>query len=644
MSHIQQIIQDNSGLLCRFGVDVSIFEIDDPGIKIKDKPAVIFQDQFKLPICYLPTDKLHALSPIVSQDLELVSADPSGTTMYDYLFKPSNQFAKDMIKEWPKYYTTDAEYLSDTKDVLAEIPKYTNSLKNTAYCVQCDSIMNVWTEVKENPYFMEQYAYIDWKMLQYLNQSQSFLQAITLANIVSPVMSLLLPVLFLVFPFIILKIQNIPITFTVYLDVLRDIAKNHFLGKALISLKTLSSSSITYALFTLGMYLWSVYQNITACQRFYKNVQKINDYLFVMKDYTQYSIKSMAAFSELHSGKSSYSQFCKDINIHLASLDTLYTELNSVQPFKNNIISKIPEVGYMLKCFYSLYSNTDYENALRFSIGFEGYIDNIKGVYTNISHGRVSYGNIIKDVSDNEFVSQYYPSHMDNDALVKNDISLNNTIITGPNASGKTTFLKTTMINIIITQQIGCGFYKECLLTPYTHIHSYLNIPDTSGRDSLFQAESRRCKDILDIIHSTDLDNSRHFCIFDELYSGTNPIEATKSAYSFLVYLSKYSNVSFMLTTHYTELCNRLEDENKSYNIRNYQMEVDENDETGALTYLYKIQPGISTIQGAIKILMDMEYPDEIIQGVKTYDDKVSKSAENDLDVDETLLVKDDDV
>ena len=82
-------------------------------------------------------------------------------------------------------------------------------------------------------------------------------------------------------------------------------------------------------------------------------------------------------------------------------------------------------------------------------------------------------------------------------------VILENMIITGPNASGKTTFLKTTSINIICSQQIGADFFTMGSLHPYTHIHSYLNIPDTSQRDSLFQAESRRCKDILDIVRAT---------------------------------------------------------------------------------------------------------------------------------------------
>ena len=186
-------------------------------------------------------------------------------------------------------------------------------------------------------------------------------------------------------------------------------------------------------------------------------------------------------------------------------------------------------------------------------------------------------------------------------------------IISGANASGKTTILKTTSINIIFSQQIGCGFYSACSLNPYTHIHSYLNIPDTSGRDSLFQAESRRCKEILDIIKATDT-SARHFCIFDELFSGTNYTEAVKSAYAFLLYLSGIKNTRFMLTTHYISVCKKMK---KSKNICNYKMGVSQDGDK--LKYTYKMKKGISKIQGAVCILRDMDYPAEILDSIKNY-------------------------
>jgi DNA mismatch repair ATPase MutS len=182
-------------------------------------------------------------------------------------------------------------------------------------------------------------------------------------------------------------------------------------------------------------------------------------------------------------------------------------------------------------------------------------------------------------------------------------------IISSPNKSGKTTILKSTVINLIFSQQFGYGFYKSAFVNPYTHIHSYINIPDTSGRDSLFQAESRRCKEILDIIHDTDCD-TRHFCIFDELYSGTNPVEASNAGNAFIQYLQQYNNVNFILTTHYTSICKKYKNHKR---VQNYKMDViiDENDN---YTYTYKLKKGISNIKGARRVLKDLNYPEQIIQ------------------------------
>jgi DNA mismatch repair ATPase MutS len=143
-----------------------------------------------------------------------------------------------------------------------------------------------------------------------------------------------------------------------------------------------------------------------------------------------------------------------------------------------------------------------------------------------------------------------------------------------------------------------------------------LNIPDTSGRDSLFQAESRRCKDIIDIILANQGASDRHYCIFDELYSGTNPTEATKSAYAFLMYLGNFKNVNFILTTHYLSVCKRFK---RSTAIQNYQMDAEIDEETGKIAYTYKIRRGISKIQGAVKILEEMNYPREILDTIQNY-------------------------
>jgi DNA mismatch repair ATPase MutS len=105
------------------------------------------------------------------------------------------------------------------------------------------------------------------------------------------------------------------------------------------------------------------------------------------------------------------------------------------------------------------------------------------------------------------------------------------------------------------------------------------------------------------------------------LYSGTNPLEATKSAYAFLAYLAKHDHVNFILTTHYVSLCSKLK-KSKALRkrIENYKMmvDMDEHDgSSGKIVYTYKIKSGISKVQGAVHILREMDYPEEILDTIR---------------------------
>ena len=163
-----------------------------------------------------------------------------------------------------------------------------------------------------------------------------------------------------------------------------------------------------------------------------------------------------------------------------------------------------------------------------YSYSFNGYIHNLTMLKMIVSKKHISKCKLSNKTT--KFKNAYFPTLI-NKNPVKNSYNLNNNIlITGPNAAGKTTILKTTIFNILFSQQTGFGCYKSATLSPFDQIHCYINIPDTSGLDSLFQAEARRRKNILDIIENTDTtinknnnSKARHFCVFDELYSGTNP-------------------------------------------------------------------------------------------------------------------------
>ena len=562
---------------------------------------------FKLPIAYLPVEELHQLTEIVSQDLELVET-VGEKSIYQRLFKPSHQFGEGLIMDSKQHFTTNIEYLRDTQMIIKETSPIAD------YDTDVELLLTIWDDVKGNSgSFLEKYCYVEWDIIKPLNRSSGFMQVLSMVNMMSPVISLMIPFLFLVLPFILLKLRGLPITVTMYIDVLKDIAKHHFIGKALTSLSKISIESLIYLVLAAGMYFYQIYQNITSCKRFYRNIERMNTYLFEIKNYLGQSIVNMNQFTEKHSNKKSYSAFCEDINKHVVVL-TEYRNILSDIDTLGSFFQRLGSVGYMLQSYYELHSNKKYDESVRYSFGFEGFLDNLRGVSSHYSSGYISAAQL-DNTSSCSFKKQYYPGHMDETDCIKNNCELDKKlIITGPNASGKTTMLKSTTINVICSQQIGCGFYESAVINPYTHIHSYLNIPDTSERDSLFQAESRRCKEIIDsIVKCPSEEGYRHFGIFDELYSGTNPNEATKSGFAFLKYLSKFNHVDFILTTHYVKICSKFK---KSNYIRNHKMDVVQ-DDLGKLKYTYKMKKGISKIEGAVRILEDMDYPEEIINSIK---------------------------
>jgi DNA mismatch repair ATPase MutS len=292
---------------------------------------------------------------------------------------------------------------------------------------------------------------------------------------------------------------------------------------------------------------------------------------------------------------------------------SLHNDLCKITPFTLSL-SKMSEIGHIMTNFYKIYDNQQYHNAILYSFGFNGYFNILSHIGTNINENK-----LVKTTFTTKgkptFKKMYYPKFINNETstIIKNDCNLNkNIIITGPNASGKTTTIKSTLINIILSQQIGYGCFEYLKLKPYDNIHCYLNIPDTSGRDSLFQAEARRCKDIIDCIDSEETKEITHFCIFDELYSGTNPEEAVISANAFMNYIVKNPNVTCILTTHYIKLCKKL---SKNKMIQNYNMKTLKKNDN--FEYTYELIEGISNIKGGLKVLQDMKYPQEILDLTK---------------------------
>jgi DNA mismatch repair ATPase MutS len=569
-------------------------------ISVTDK----INDHFKTPIFYTK-DKIE-LKENIATDLELVKTiDISNNSVYSFYLNTDNDISKKVTEQIVKYYTTDINFLKDNQTLIKNYDVVTNENKEEKY----KKIIDIWNELKLDIDFKEKYYYVDWEILQFLNKSEFFLQTISVYNLFSPIFSLIMPILLLIIPFFIIKMKGLNLSLSEYINVLKVVAKTNAIGKLITTnFSEISAQEMIYTFVSSGFYLFSIYQNVMVCVKFNNNMKKIHDHFKDINDYLSTSIESMDYFLKLSINFDSHIDFNNNLKTKLEILKNIKQKLSNISEYKITNFTKFKEFGHIFKYFYELHTDEKYNDAILYSIGFNGYIDCIKGLKQNITNKKINFAKLSNKSNKKNKIKNNYYACLNNSKHVKNNIKLNkNIIITGPNASGKTTILKSTLINIIFTQQFGCGFYDSAKFTPYKYIHCYLNIPDTSGRDSLFQAEARRCKEILDCISENSKDS--HFCVFDELYSGTNPEEAEISATSFMIYLQKYKLVTSLLTTHFVKVCKELE---KIKTIQNFKM-ITEINKNKHIIYKYKLKKGISEVKGGINVLTDLNYPQEII-------------------------------
>ena len=572
-------------------------------------------EYFQIPICF--NEQKMELNKNVIDDLELIqTVDPSCNSIYSFAFQPGTSVGKKVLEQFPQYYTTDVEFLKDTQSLLKNYKKMDLKCDENKNQMLAE-VMEVWDDIKNDTGFKEKYQFIDWPMWEFLNHSESFLQVMSIYNLASPVISLFVPFIILIIPFFIIKMKGLQITIGEYVDVLKIIASNHAVGRLFTEFNSVELSEKFYLVVSAAFYIFSIYQNILTCFRFHNNMKKIHSHLKKVREYIEYSEVKMYNILLYTESLKTYTTFNEKIKQRLMELSNLKQLLNTVTEYKLSM-KKVGELGSVLKSFYTLYDNKTYYESLMFSFGFHGYLDNIEGFIENVKDKKINAAKLNAKKSTGKMKKLYYPALM-NTQHVKNTVKFKkNLIITGPNASGKTTILKSVLINTIITQQMGCGFYESATMCPYKYIHCYLNIPDTSGRDSLFQAEARRCKDILDIIKQQPKEN--HFCVFDELYSGTNPDEAVLSALAFMKYLIKNDGVFCILTTHFIEVCKHLDKNSKIANFYMHTENVFDEDGNNDITnfkYKYLLKKGISNVRGGIKVLCDMNYPTEIIEESK---------------------------
>ncbi len=189
-----------------------------------------------------------------------------------------------------------------------------------------------------------------------------------------------------------------------------------------------------------------------------------------------------------------------------------------------------------------------------------------------------------------------------------------NAIITGPNAGGKSTALKSIVLALIMAQTFGIAPAQAMTLTPFTQIGTYLNIADTIGKESLYQAEMNRAQTLLNSINLLNKPGEFSFVIMDEIFTGTNQEEGAAGAFGIAKCLASFSQSMCLVATHYKQLT-ELEKATDGV-FKNFKVSVVIHPD-GKITPTYILDAGIADQKIALQLLQNAGFSNSILQAAQ---------------------------
>jgi hypothetical protein len=207
-----------------------------------------------------------------------------------------------------------------------------------------------------------------------------------------------------------------------------------------------------------------------------------------------------------------------------------------------------------------------------------------------------------------------------NNNQISNPINLNkNIIVTGPNAGGKTTYVKTILANVILSQTFGITYSLYSNMILYDTINSFMRVSDELGNKSYFEAEAEYCLNMIKKAKYISSNKKTGLFLMDEPMHSTPPTEGMATAYAVIEYLSKMQGISLIITTHFHKLV-KLEE---LYPDKFINLSVDAIPDNNKYYFPYKIKNGYSYLCIAIELLDIKDFPKEIIDNAIKMKNKI---------------------
>lgn len=278
---------------------------------------------------------------------------------------------------------------------------------------------------------------------------------------------------------------------------------------------------------------------------------------------------------------------------------------------------KTPILGFLLNVFFlwNLQHSTrisDYSQKIEND--FHKWIDVVSEFEAFISLGIFAYKNdnyvypsIVDSINQTSMVNIFHPL-INSKIAIKNNfyITKNNNIaiITGANMTGKSTFLRTFGVNLVLAM-IGCpvaatefSFYPMSLFSSMRTNDSLLE------GSSYFDSEIKKLRLLIENLEK----KQPQYIILDEILKGTNSQDKLTGSKLFLEKILKINTPFFcMITTHDLDLTKM--EHNYPNNIDNYCFELNQNIDN-KLEPDYKLRKGVTKTMNAIRLMKEYKIID----------------------------------
>ena len=205
------------------------------------------------------------------------------------------------------------------------------------------------------------------------------------------------------------------------------------------------------------------------------------------------------------------------------------------------------------------------------------------------------------------------------DAYVPNDVLMDSTtdilLITGPNMSGKSTYMRELAIIIIMAQMGSFVPAKSANLGIFDKIFTRIGASDdlVSG-ESTFMVEMKEAQNAL--VHAT----KNSLILFDELGRGTATYDGMSLAQAILEYVAKNIKCKTLFSTHYHELTAL---ESEFLNVKNVHVAAKE--EGNMITFLHKVQNGPADKSYGIHVARLAHMPEDLLERAQNILDSYEK-------------------